>query len=709
MNSGSSIVTNGGYITLGGGANPATTAAVGTGGAGVNDKYGVYLNNATLNAGAGIIRIRGTGFAGTSSAYGIYALGGSVIQTTSGNITLTGTGGAGTGTNRGVYLSGANTKVTSATGAISITGTGAGLGAGNYGILIDNGAAVTSTGSANITLDGRGAGAAQGIYTAGLNNTIGGATSTGNITLIARTATGADSIFLSGLTIQGTGNLLLEPLNPATTIGLAGGAGTFNLSAAELGYIQNGFANITIGRANGTGAIKTGAWTVPASANLTLQNPGASSGGIAINGALTLGAGKNLTLNTTGAVTQTAAITAAGLELLGTGGTYTLTNTGNAIATLAGNTGSVSYSQAGGLTIGAVNLTSGLTASNTILVQTTGAAADITLNNAATANGTGDALVLAAARNFINNAGATPLNAPNGRFLVYSTDPAANTFGAFTSPGNYFNCVYGTCTPSASLGSRMVYSITPTLTVTADAQTRLYGDPNPALTYATSGLIAGDTAATALAGSLSTAATQTSNVGTYTITQGTLLGSLGYNITYIGNNLTVTQRPIINTDAGTIDREVILPAGTIFVVAPPPQESFVKLAFNTAVTLSDSNALFGSALVNTPDVFTYTEPKEVVIQIEVLVDTTSTFTFSIPKEVVIQAAGSESDATTAKATTTDGNPLPSWLSFNPKTQTFTAVNAPAGSLPMKVTVHYTGAAGNGSVVVTIIWKGAAVK
>ncbi|MDP1613549.1 MAG: YDG domain-containing protein, partial [Sulfuritalea sp.] len=341
-------------------------------GAGADDNaHGLLLYATTLNAGAGNISLTGTGVAGTTDALGIYVISGTTITTTSGNITLNGTGGAGSWFNCGVYLDGTigpNTKISSATGAISITGQGAGSGTDNYGIVLSGGVVVTSTGSANITLDGRGAGTAQGIYTNIGTNIIGGASDTGNITLIADSASGADSLFLSNLAIQSTGNLLLQPLNAATTIGLAGGAGTFNLDATELSSIQNGFANITIGRANGTGAITTGAWTPPALANLSLQNPGVGSGGIAIDGALTLGAGKNLTLNSTGAVTQTAAITAAGLELLGAGGAYTLTNAGNAITTLAGDTGSINLTNNGSFTVGTVTgaSTTGITATGDI-------------------------------------------------------------------------------------------------------------------------------------------------------------------------------------------------------------------------------------------------------------------------------------------------------------------------------------------------------
>ena len=564
----SSITTNGGNITFGGGADPSTTAAVGSA---INfpDNYGIYLNSTTLNAGTGSISLRGQGqgvATGGAYDYGILAQGGTAIQTTSGNITINGRGGEPSSSseyNIGVFLN--NAIVSSATGAISITGQGTAIsGYDSYGIRLANGAGVTSTGSASITLDGRGTGddgggtaAYAGIYTAtsGASNTIGGASSTGTITLTANTATGADSISLSGLTIQGSGNLVLQPLNTSTTIGIAGGAGTFNLSNAELALIQSGFNSITIGRSDGTGAITfgdgAGAGTgYTFNANTIIRG---LSSNISITDPFSTGL-FNTTFNTTGTATQTAAISAAGLELLGTGGTYTFTNTSNAISTLAGNTGTVSYSQPGSLAVGTVN-TAGLTASNTLLMRTTGAA-DITLNNTVTANGTGDALVLAAGRNFINNVGATPLSATNGRYLVYSTNPAQNTFGSFTSPGNAFGRTYasnppGHATINSLTGSRMIYSITPPLTITADAITRLYGDVNPALTYILTGLVAGDS----VSGALSTTAIQTSSVGTYPITQGTLAvdSTLGYSTNFTGNNLTVNPAPLTLT-ANTASR-----------------------------------------------------------------------------------------------------------------------------------------------------------
>jgi hypothetical protein len=89
-------------------------------------------------------------------------------------------------------------------------------------------------------------------------------------------------------------------------------------------------------------------------------------------------------------------------------------------------------------------------------------------------------------------------------------------------------------------------TVTPrSITVTADAKSRVYGDANPVLTYQVggSGLLNGDT----LSGALATPAVATSNVGVYGIAQGTL-GSPNYTISsFTGENLTITPRAITVT------------------------------------------------------------------------------------------------------------------------------------------------------------------
>src|SRR6185369_16509293 len=83
------------------------------------------------------------------------------------------------------------------------------------------------------------------------------------------------------------------------------------------------------------------------------------------------------------------------------------------------------------------------------------------------------------------------------------------------------------------------------ITVTADAKSRAYGDANPALTYQVggAGLVNGDS----LSGALATSATTASNVGVYGITQGTLASPNYAIFLFTGANLTVTQRAITVT------------------------------------------------------------------------------------------------------------------------------------------------------------------
>nr|WP_321457403.1 MBG domain-containing protein [uncultured Cohaesibacter sp.] len=83
------------------------------------------------------------------------------------------------------------------------------------------------------------------------------------------------------------------------------------------------------------------------------------------------------------------------------------------------------------------------------------------------------------------------------------------------------------------------------ITITADDDSRTYGDSNGTFTYNVggSGLVNGDS----LTGALTTTADTTSNVGTYAITQGTLSASSNYAISYKSGTLTVTARAITIT------------------------------------------------------------------------------------------------------------------------------------------------------------------
>ncbi len=117
--------------------------------------------------------------------------------------------------------------------------------------------------------------------------------------------------------------------------------------------------------------------------------------------------GRNVTLNAGGAVTQATAadnVTAAGLELLGAG-SYTLTNVGNDVATIAASGPSeVKFTNSGALIVGTVNATAGMNVGGDIELTTLGGAAGtLTISNDITTTNNGNVI--------INNAGQLSVNA----------------------------------------------------------------------------------------------------------------------------------------------------------------------------------------------------------------------------------------------------------------------------------------------------------
>ncbi|MCX7109455.1 MAG: MBG domain-containing protein [Proteobacteria bacterium] len=168
---------------------------------------------------------------------------------------------------------------------------------------------------------------------------------------------------------------------------------TVNGNAA---LVTAGLTNFNLGgNITTTDANQTYNSTVTLTGNATLSSGsgrisfGASALGVSVTGA------HNLTLNTTTDFTQAVplpnapgALQVSGLELLGAGTKYTLTNAANVTGTLAGNTGSVVLQNNGPLTVGTVN-TAGLTTTTIdgVNLQTVGGGGDISVNNTITSDG----------------------------------------------------------------------------------------------------------------------------------------------------------------------------------------------------------------------------------------------------------------------------------------------------------------------------------
>jgi filamentous hemagglutinin family protein len=452
-----------------------------------------------------------------------------------------------------------------------------------------------------------------GTYTQ--NNNIDISAGAGGITLTADqiaigTNTGNNALATSG-------TLTLKPSSAAQPmrVGSAAGAdtpGTFDLRAAEITAFATGATGpIVIGDA----AASTAAMTVAGAVNLagktvtlnagnvtdagtqtiTAQSLGldARTGAIgaagdAINVAVTnlrvttqnqnayvasaggynLGATASsvgtgtLGLAAGGPVTQSAGIpiTAGSMVLTGAGGNFTLTQN-NSVGTLAANAGAVSFVNGGALTVGTVNGVAGVTATGNVTLQTaSGAGNDITLANNVAATGAGANVTLASGED-IHYGTATLAAGAGGRWLTYSVNPANDT-GTIPNPGNakpnIYNCNFGgPCGATIpATGNHHVYSYQPTLTYTADPASRQYGDPNPAFSGTVAGLVNGDTAADAYAGTLAftSPATPTSGIGSYAIDGSGLTSDVGYAFAQAPGNataLTIGQRALqVTADAG---------------------------------------------------------------------------------------------------------------------------------------------------------------
>ena len=101
---------------------------------------------------------------------------------------------------------------------------------------------------------------------------------------------------------------------------------------------------------------------------------------------------------------------------------------------------------------------------------------------------------------------------------------------------------YGSNYDETFVGANLVIGQRP-ITITADAQSKTYGNTDPTLTtQVTSGSIVGSDAAS---GSLSRAAGE--NVGSYSISKATYTYGSNYDETFVGANLVIGQRPITIT------------------------------------------------------------------------------------------------------------------------------------------------------------------
>ena len=227
----------------------------------------------------------------------------------------------------------------------------------------------------------------------------------------------------------------------------------------------------------------------------------------------------------------------------------------------------------------------------------------------------GDAILLAAGDTFANDGGAAALSTPNGRWLVYQGSGLAGTRGGLTGGnfyGNGYDFTSGSFTSAPASGNRFVYAAQPVLTLTANSTSSVYTGAAQTGTYTLSGLINGDAAADAVAGTATGLITSSKDVGTYTLTPTGLTSLIGYGFDLRSGTFAITPASLVYT-ANPLSRAYgdanPAPTGTVtgFVGGDTPANSTSgTLAFATAATPTTgvgSYAVNGSGLTATNYVF----------------------------------------------------------------------------------------------------------
>lgn len=384
-------------------------------------------------------------------------------------------------------------------GTLSNSGTINAQGGGAWGVKYSQAAVGTLNVQGGLTLQNLDV--VQGTVNIAANQTL----------LISENHGGADKF--QGTTISGPGTLQIgqaaSSATPMVTLSGVSTRGDLNVLVAGPGTVTFGVGNTFADSRFFNQSSASPNWTVPAAAySGDVQWWSTGSLNLASNlqstGNITLGAGWNGDL--------TAPLS------LPTVGTLNLNKT---VKSTAGN---VSL-QAGDR----IDVSNNITASGTVDLLANNVS--LTAGVISSASASASAIVLnAGTGNFTNSAGTGALTAPNGRWLVYSTDPASDNRGGLGYDFKQYSTSYGGSILGA--GNGFIYSLSPTL--------------NAVLSGAASKTYDGSTNVTNLAGlSVTASGAVDGDVATY----GYTLTAASYDNKNAGSGKTVTASGITSADS----------------------------------------------------------------------------------------------------------------------------------------------------------------
>ena len=199
-----------------------------------------------------------------------------------------------------------------------------------------------------------------------------------NVEVIGNIVLTGDEINFGG-TVAGTGKLTLQALGKDRAIALGAatdtGAGTLDLTAAEINAILDGFSSITIGRTDSTANI-----TIPN--DVTFKDPvtiQTGAGAVAATANITGTGNASITLSANGNINSRNITGPAGIGITSKSGTIDTSAGTLSAANNEGNGGAIALNAAGNITAGNINTSS-----------TAGAGGNITLNSQTGAITTGN-------------------------------------------------------------------------------------------------------------------------------------------------------------------------------------------------------------------------------------------------------------------------------------------------------------------------------
>ncbi|MHA4868774.1 YDG domain-containing protein [Duganella sp. PWIR1] len=406
----------------------------------------------------------------------------------------------------------------------------------------------------------------------------------------------------------------------ANQSGASGGVYAFALQSGgsavpDLGYVEPGASSGTtlISAGSLAGLLNLGSKvTLQASNDITL-NAGAD---IATTGSLTLEAGRSIVLNSKvslfGSDSSLVLTANASKPNANTGPVDKDRDSGTAVLTVNADLSatkdiSLTLDQAGSFKTntasGALTINAAVNGGNSVQVRNLGAKSgnDVVFGTTGrlASGGSGDAIVVVSKGlgKFTNNNGTNALTlGGSGRYLVYSSDPSLTLENTSSSYKKHYAQSYTGTTPAyAASGNWFLYSVAPTLTVTATTSTKTYDGVIGGITYTATGYIDGDTAAKALSGELGLV-NGSKNVGVYNVNQGSLADAMGYTLTFVANSAKQTvTKAALNVNVNGIDKTYDAgTAATVNYTSNAVAGDAISLAGSASFT--DKNAASGKTV-----------------------------------------------------------------------------------------------------------------